>query len=452
MKHLASVPSPLDPLLLRGLRVLERSLLLLVGAIGLAQLLFWLWPRTVPVVPGPWTLMKANTALGLLLLAVALSVGQRQPRIAAFAAGLVLLLALATLGEYSGLALRGLDNWLATDPAAQLPGRMAWQTAFAFALLAVQVLLRIAPARRLVRIADLLLLALLAFVLTLAAGYVYGALEVYGISNSLRTAPQTLLALLMLVAVISLRRLPQSPAGVLLGAGHAGQVGRIVLPIALLLPLLVPALRLSFGGLPGVDVPIAAALAGTLHAALATFAVVWMARRIDRFESELRRLSLLDELTGVHNRRGFMLLARHALRMARRDKEVVSVVFIDVDHLKRVNDQFGHDAGSELLRAVAGLLEQTFRDSDVVGRFGGDEFCVLALGANAADAQKRIAHLQSRISDFNQRHRQPYAIGCSVGVAQLAVLTTEGLDHALREADAAMYRDKAAKKAWPAAA
>ncbi len=79
-------------------------------------------------------------------------------------------------------------------------------------------------------------------------------------------------------------------------------------------------------------------------------------------------MSLDDELTGLHNRRGFYLLGEQALQNARRSGEALTVFFFDADGLKKINDTLGHDAGSELLRDIATLLRTTFRASDIVGR------------------------------------------------------------------------------------
>lgn len=175
---------------------------------------------------------------------------------------------------------------------------------------------------------------------------------------------------------------------------------------------------------------------------LAGAALIAMARRLAHRESALQRLARFDELTGVHNRRGFLQLARHALRLARREQEALSLLLVDVDQLRQINATHGHEAGCELLRAMAGLIEQSFRDSDIIGRLGSDEFCVLALGANAQDVARRLQHLEERVRDFNQRRRQPYAIAFSAGIAQLETASSEGLERALRTAGATLQQHK----------
>lgn len=454
MSPSAPAPSRFESPHLLRLEAVCRVLLLAVLAVAVCELGYWLLPRGVTTGFGAtWLLlMKANTALCLLLLGLAqwLAImparrGSRGATTAAAAA--VLLIAVATLAEYLGLALPFLDQLLAPDPAVALPGRMAWQTAIALGVLALLTLSATWPlSRRQVRVENLGLGLLLVLIASVAAGYLYGALQLYGVSSSIRTAPLTLICLAALAAVATIQRLPATPAAVLLSGGNAGKVGRTVLPIAMLLPIVLPVGQRLFADLAAIAAPVAAAIVSTTYLVLAAALTIWMARRIDRFEGELRRLSLLDELTGVHNRRGFMLLARHALRGARRERESVSLIFIDLDDLKLINDHYGHDAGSEYIRAVAALLEHTFRDSDVVGRMGGDEFCVLAVGANHVDAQRRVHHLEGRVRDFNQRSRQPFHMSLSIGIAQLPELSPDGLEAALRTADQAMYQVKGAKK------
>ena len=95
-------------------------------------------------------------------------------------------------------------------------------------------------------------------------------------------------------------------------------------------------------------------------------------------EEQLRMLSLSDELTGLYNRRGLFALGEHTMRIARRRGRRLGVIYVDVDGLKTINDRFGHAQGDEALRMVADVIRASIRESDVVGRIGGDEFVILA--------------------------------------------------------------------------
>jgi GAF domain-containing protein len=103
-------------------------------------------------------------------------------------------------------------------------------------------------------------------------------------------------------------------------------------------------------------------------------------RELQNALEQIHTLSITDELTGLYNRRGFRLLADKLIRRAARGGEPFNLVYLDLDGLKRINDTQGHGIGDSMISAAAGILRQTFRESDILARIGGDEFCVLALG------------------------------------------------------------------------
>jgi PleD family two-component response regulator len=105
----------------------------------------------------------------------------------------------------------------------------------------------------------------------------------------------------------------------------------------------------------------------------------------------LQSLSLIDELTQLKNRRGFFELAQQALKVAKREQCSMGLFFVDLNGLKQINDTFGHLAGDQALRDAAKVLQQTFRDSDILARIGGDEFVALArVAADASALRQRL--------------------------------------------------------------
>jgi len=177
---------------------------------------------------------------------------------------------------------------------------------------------------------------------------------------------------------------------------------------------------------------------------LAFYLILALTRRSRQLENAARELSLLDELTRLYNRRGFMALGEQALRNATRRGEPFSVLFLDVDDLKRVNDEFGHDVGSELLRRVARLLRDTFRESDILGRLGGDEF-VVAANANADQMARVIERLEQATAAENAAAGRQFEIAFSLG----CVIQQDGkdsLDGLIERADERMYEAKRVKK------
>lgn len=162
-----------------------------------------------------------------------------------------------------------------------------------------------------------------------------------------------------------------------------------------------------------------------------------------RAEAEVLRLSLTDELTGLHNRRGFFLLAEQELEIARRNRAPAWLIFADLDRLKEANDTLGHEAGDQLLRDAANLLMTTFRHADVIARMGGDEFAVLAM-TTSSSAEEIKARLQKRTAALNQGRLKGSELSFSIGV--VACNSDESLDALLARADAAMYEHKRASK------
>ena len=161
-------------------------------------------------------------------------------------------------------------------------------------------------------------------------------------------------------------------------------------------------------------------------------------------ESSLRnrRISMNDELTALHNRRGFHLAAEQYLKTAWRADRQTVLFFLDINGLKTINDTLGHSVGDQALCDVADILKNTFRDSDILGRLGGDEFVVLAsmhLGHEALTSR-----LRERMAQFNANGGRPYRLDASIG----AVVHTAGetLDEILIRADTAMYLEKRSGK------
>jgi diguanylate cyclase (GGDEF)-like protein len=157
-----------------------------------------------------------------------------------------------------------------------------------------------------------------------------------------------------------------------------------------------------------------------------------------------------DELTGLANRRGFLMMANQALAFCQRQRVEALVVFADVDGLKPVNDRYGHDAGDRLLRYAASAMSEAFRASDVVGRFGGDEF-VAILTAYRGEVTWATKRLESAVGTCNGQMAtgdsptgaaEPFALSMSIGSARFTPDDPQPLETLLEQADAAMYADK----------
>lgn len=147
-----------------------------------------------------------------------------------------------------------------------------------------------------------------------------------------------------------------------------------------------------------------------------------------------------DELTGLQNRRGFLAKSEQCLLMARVQQLACAVIFADVDGLKRVNDQYGHAAGDELIRDAAYIFNSVFRHADVVGRVGGDEFAAFTF--DNATPGAIIERINERIAQFNLSGKKRRALSLSVGVINCDPQGAETLGNYLLRADEEMYRHK----------
>lgn len=157
----------------------------------------------------------------------------------------------------------------------------------------------------------------------------------------------------------------------------------------------------------------------------------------DQLVEELEELSGQDELTGLLNRRGFTVAGRQLLRVADRLGAVIHALFIDVDGLKRINDEQGHDAGDSALALVADVLRQTARSSDVIGRLGGDEFGVVLLGSGARGTETFIRRTADLLAD-----RSHGAVTLSIGTADRPPGSGLDLRELLKMADMRMYEGR----------
>ena len=161
-----------------------------------------------------------------------------------------------------------------------------------------------------------------------------------------------------------------------------------------------------------------------------------------RREEELWELALVDELTGLHNRRSFILLAEHAIKEAARAQRPVIGVFVDVDHLKIINDTHGHSEGDRALRLVAGALRGACRESDIVGRLSGDEFAILLAETHQRDG------IEDRVRQgvATAAREVSYPLSVSIGVAMCQPKQACHLTELFERADRAMYAEKATKQ------
>jgi len=169
---------------------------------------------------------------------------------------------------------------------------------------------------------------------------------------------------------------------------------------------------------------------------------------LERSEERFRRLSLIDELTGLYNRRGLDALAEHQMRLAERDHSNLALIYCDVDGLKKINDELGHAAGDEALVEVAKLLRETFRESDIICRLGGDEFAVLTVNTTRDAAETASERLMGAVSAANRESARPYVLSLSAGVAHWSPDAGMSFADVVKDADHQMYMHKSRHDEW----
>jgi diguanylate cyclase (GGDEF)-like protein/PAS domain S-box-containing protein len=166
--------------------------------------------------------------------------------------------------------------------------------------------------------------------------------------------------------------------------------------------------------------------------------------KIKQSQASFLTLALNDDLTGLLNRRGFSTLAEQQIKVVQRTNEPFLLIFVDIDKLKDINDALGHDVGSKAIVETAEILRSGFRQSDILARFGGDEFVVLALESGPLAETAIRAHLKRTLEAANSRPDRSYRLSLSLGI----VPNDPGkysVGDLLAKADALMYKEKKGK-------
>lgn len=483
---------------LRLLTTYARLAAATVVVIGLVVLAGWLFdlPMLRSAVPG-WTAMVVNTASALAVLGVALWCatlgGSRLGSLARrLGASLAILVGGLTLVEYVMQVDLAIDLLLPFEHQRNqpglFPGRMAPATALCFLLSGLSLLVL----KGRLWLAQTLAVSTLFISLTAVIGYMFDVRALYTVGLYSSMAIHTAIALFLLNTGILAAQQSSALVELLISDTAGGRMARSLLTS-------VPVVVLSIGGvllagemLGYYDNRFSLALMATLSIATLIAVILrtanhlrWVDKSRERaqaelaelnaeleirvaertaaleaannqlvteiaqrqkIEDEVRRLSMTDELTGLHNRRSFFLLAEQLMRTARRNDQSCLLFFIDLDGLKKINDLHGHEAGDLAITATAQVLKEAFRDSDVVARIGGDEFVVLAADVGEP-ADGLTARVQALVEDFNSSDRCRYPIALSIGAVSCSPKELKPLGELLASADALMYANKLRRRA-----
>jgi diguanylate cyclase (GGDEF)-like protein len=413
------------------------------------------------VIPGA-VAMKPHTAAALGLGAVAMLLLGPPARGRRRWVGLTLasipgLLALAVLSEYVFGIRLGIDEipFIDHDGRAAgiaFPGRFAPTTGVCFLLLTGALLSLDRGTSWRWRPSELFAIPMGIVALMSLIGYAYAIPAFYGPVPVTKMAVNTSVCFVALATALLIAR-PRGRFFKLADTMDPGGVMvRRMVPLCVVVPLVLGWLHLRTVEWGMFDDEV-----GSWWLAAATIAglvamVWWCASTLsaaDRerctLEAQLFELANRDALTGLFNRRRFEEEFDHFLARARRYGDTGTLLLLDLDRLKPTNDTLGHEGGDLLLRAVAGVLTALVRESDVVGRIGGDEFAVLLLGASPVNSLAKADDLRVAIADV-RIETQAGSAWTSVSIGVAAVQATDGLDSSeiLKRADVAMYRAKRA--------
>jgi len=164
-----------------------------------------------------------------------------------------------------------------------------------------------------------------------------------------------------------------------------------------------------------------------------------------RHLKELRTFSIIDELTGLYNRRGFLTLSEQQFKMADRTKQSLLLVFADVDGLKSINDSFGHHRGDLALMETAHVLREAFRETDILARLSGDEFVALLTGSKETHAESALDRFQRTMEEHNSYRGREFRLSVSIGIALYEPSAPCSIGDLLEKADKLMYESKKSK-------
>lgn len=179
-----------------------------------------------------------------------------------------------------------------------------------------------------------------------------------------------------------------------------------------------------------------------LGATLTGLGIVRWNRLHHRNSNEYQEMALTDPLTGLGNRRGMEQALGNALSMSVASNSALSLLTLDLDHFKSVNDSHGHDVGDDVLKAFAGVMRHACRSSDLIFRSGGEEFLIVLLGADLHHAKERGENIRTRLADlfFSGSGGQKFTVTTSIGLTWLGAL--DDVASLRRRADQALYLAK----------
>lgn len=168
--------------------------------------------------------------------------------------------------------------------------------------------------------------------------------------------------------------------------------------------------------------------------------------KVKESEKTYRSLALIDELTGIYNRRGLLTLGEHYLKIVKRQKKGICMLYADFDGLKKINDTWGHHEGDAALIETADIFKNNLREADIIARISGDEFAAIPVGTTADSVDIVLARLKKAIEINNSKGAHAYRLSLSVGIAFYDPEHPCSIEELLVQADKSMYERKRNKQ------
>lgn len=449
-RNVSLPPGEPSPALLERVAVVQQICLGLVALIAMVVFAGWLFPPFAAYLPAFATRMSIPMALVVLLCTLSLVLSEPRnhlslPLVSRYIAAQAGLLAIAILAESTFRLFPAVDTLLEVDRAPGNTGGLPVHSPTVFVILSTLIILVSSTKPIIRRITDAMVPLLCLMTLVLLSENLFGAIGLLRFSANNMISPLVLVCLVLLTWVVALRQAENGVWSIFVGAGIGSRIARGFAPVLLVIPFLIEVARTRIMLREIVPEQYGAAILTSLAAGLSMILLLVLVWRINGMEKEIHDLTLRDELTGLYNMRGFYLLGEQTLRLAQRAELPFSVLFIDLDGLKKINDDLGHNIGSAYLAETGELVMACFRETDVKGRFGGDEF-VVAGQFSMVGIEIAAGRLKTFAAESNERNPRKYPLSLSVGWVTLDHPSNESLKELVTRADEAMYREKRSKK------
>jgi diguanylate cyclase (GGDEF)-like protein len=346
--------------------------------------------------------------------------------------------------EYGGVSPLGIDELLFRDHLSpQYPGRMAPLTATSFVGVAIALLLVGWRPRFRVLAQGLLLVGAFGPIVGII-GYLYGVPLLLGSVHYTAMAFHTGAGMLVLIFGILFVDPEKGIVRIFIGETSGGILARVAIPAAILVPILLGYLftrsPFNFGQERLGSALIVITNASVFVALIWTLAFFLQERELQWDRAE--RHANMDSLTGVRNRRYFEKRLSEEIKRGERFKSEFSLILMDVDHFKALNDSMGHLVGDHVLHDVAQIIQASLREIDIVCRYGGEEFIVIAVQTDENRALLAAEKLRKLVEEATFAGAVGVRVTLSAGVSSYP---THGTDRAqlLKAADTALYAAKA---------